>query len=474
MFRSGGLFAFAIFLCTANAARAADRNVSSAQQLRDAIENAVAGDAILVAPGVYRFDASIWTHHDGAPGRPITVRAEKLGEVRFDFHSGEGLVINNAHWTLDRLWINAACDNPQNCETGIGVKPPAHHFLLLHSRTTDWYQHVKSSRETDLEVEDAAIVGNELYNTGTRYSQVIDIVGGKRWRIIGNYVHDWNGSGNGAFGIFLKGGTSDGVIEQNLVICEKDRPSTGAMVGISLGQGGTGGQWCANGCACEDTNGIVRNNIVAHCSDAGLHALKSCGGKFYNNTVYDTLGGLQIQEDSNMAPVEIRNNVIGGRVFGGTNYVASNNLLEVDDALFAEIYANPAQGNFADGDNVARARDLGVVLPEVTADYCGTLRQGTFDFGAIEFPAGCSTWPWDAERMATFDPLDPIVPVKPLDPQEMLVPEERDQAGELRGSCACVSSARPASPVLRLSLMMMIAGLFALSLRRRSRRDAAP
>jgi MYXO-CTERM domain-containing protein len=385
---------------------AADRVVRSATEIREAFSDAAPGDTITIAPGTYSFDRSMWTGADGEPGRPITIKADATGEVRLDFSSQEAIVINHPHWVLDRLWINAACEPLSNCSAGLGVKPPAHNFLIVQSRLTNWYQHIKGSRESGAEVEDAAIVGCELYNTIARSSQPIDIVGGKRWRIIGNYVHDFGFSQNGNYGIFLKGATSDGVIEQNLVLCAKDLPPRGATLGISLGQGGTAQDACPNGsCACEDTNSVVRNNIVAHCSDAGLHALRACGGKFFNNTVYDTFGGLQIQIDSPNAPVEIRNNLMGKKIFGGTNYVESNNLLEVEDSVFQQIYAEPGSGNFGDGADVAAAQDRGMVLSDVTSDYCGSLRQGSFDFGAIEFPASCLTWPWTPARVQIDPPV---------------------------------------------------------------------
>jgi hypothetical protein len=469
MRNASALFALSLF-APAFSASAADRIVSSPEELRDAFANASAGDTITVAPGTYRITDTLWTRNDGEPGRPITVKADRLGDVRLDFESREAIVINNTYWVLADLWINGACANPNNCETAVGVKPSAHGFVLHHSRVSDWYQHIKGSRTAETEVEDVTISGCELYNAVPRRAQVIDVVGGKRWRIIGNYVHDFGGGTNGEFGIFLKGATSDGIIEQNLVLCAKDRPLAGTSVGISLGQGGSDPQYCPNqDCSCEDRNGIVRNNIVAHCTDTGLHALRACGGRFYNNTVYDTLGGLQIQEDSPLAPVEIRNNMMSQRIFGGSNYVASDNLVEVPDVVFQSVYAEPDQENFGDGADLSAVLDRAAILSEVTSDYCGRTREGSFDFGAIEFPAACVTWPWSADRLppGTGNPGTGNPPGNPGtgnpgtgNPGTSPDPgADLDGGGppeELVGSCSCDASNRSRSPLALIALAIAL------------------
>lgn len=427
-------------------ARAADVPVSTAEALRAAFERAAPGDTIRIAPGTYTLDDTLWTRAGGEEGRPITVTADRLGDVRLDLRAQEGIVVEHPYWVLERLWIHAACEPLDACEAGIGVKPGAHHFMLRGSRTTNWYQHVKGSRTRDAEVEDASIIACELYNDVARSAQVIDIVGGKRWRIIGNYVHDFGASQVGDFGIFLKGATSDGLIERNLVLCAKDRPPAGASVGISLGQGGTGSEYCPNNsCACEDTGSVVTNNIVAHCTDTGLHARRSCGGKFLHNTVYDTGAGFQIQADGAGAPVEIQNNVICKRIYGaGTNFVASNNLLEAPEPVFRAVYASPDEDNFGDGPDPTPVKDLGSARGEASTDYCGSTREAAADYGAIEFPAGCATWPWQPVGLEE-GPVDPGPDPDPVSPDPMVPDPEAMKPGPpgrrltgTTGGCTCL------------------------------------
>lgn len=371
---------------------AADLHVSSAQEIRSAFGSASAGDRIVIAPGEYSFNSSVWSGNNG----PVTVTTTEIGSAKLNFDSVEGLVFNHPDWTLEKVWVNGVCSG-ESCEAGVGVKPNALRFKMERARVSNWTQHVKAARDPNNEVEDAQILGSEFWNDALRPNGAtpLDLVGGKRWRIIGNYVHDYGGDPNGDYGIFLKGGTSDGLIEGNLVICAQDNPAGGATVGISFGGGGTGYSFCANqNCDCEDYDSVARNNIVLHCTDAGLHTKRACGSKFLNNTVYDVGAGVQIQINGAGAAVEIRNNVMSAGISGpGTLYTESNNLTRAPATTFRSAYADPDQADFRTGSDPSSLKDQGASLNEVPADYCGATRSA-HDLGAIEFPSQCETWPW--------------------------------------------------------------------------------
>ena len=199
----------------------------------------------------------------------------------------------------------------------------------------------------------------------------------------------------GDYGIFLKGATSDGVIERNLVICGRDRANFGAEVGISFGGGGTGFEFCpGQDCSCEDFDSVARNNIIINCTDSGMHTKRACGSKFYNNLVYNTGAGLQIQENGAGAPVDVQNNVMSHHLVGQNNVTQANNLFDVPFGTFAAVYADIDGADLTDGPNPSAFSNQGASLAEVTDDYCGAPRVGATDFGPIEFPAACATWPW--------------------------------------------------------------------------------
>lgn len=383
-------------------AYAADIIVTNSSELEDAFDSARAGDVVRLMPGTYSLDGSVWTSNAGTKDAPIVVTGGTLPDVRLDFESVEALVFNHPHWVLENVWVNGACSDPDDCQAGVGIKPPADGFVMRGCRLSNWTQHVKASRTPDAEVDDATLVGNEFYNDVPINGSVIDIVGGKRWQVIGNFVHDFGGDlSSGDYGIFLKGGTSDGVIARNLVICGHLRPSYGIEVGISLGGGGTGFNFCPNNdCSCEDFDSVVRNNVVLNCADVGMHTNRACGGGFYHNLVARTGGGLQIQNNGAGSPVEIRNNVIDGSIFGGDNYVASSNRT----GPLSDIYRDVDNVDLRAGSDVSDVRDRAEFVDAVEVDYCGTERPDQQrDLGPIAFPATCETFPW---KSGTLPPVD--------------------------------------------------------------------
>lgn len=385
-------------------AAAAVVNVSSAQGIRDAIAAAQPGTVIQVAPGTYAFTAALRTAAAGTQANPITLRASSTGPVRLDFsNTEEGIVLGHADWVLEHVWVNGACAG--GCgggAAGVHVKAEANRVIVRQSRITNWGEDIKSDRSDAAEPTDCAIIGNEIYNDDPSIASGgtgIDIVGGKRWLISGNYVHDF-ARNETHYGIFVKGGASDAIIERNLVIGAKTLPAgTGAAIGISFGGGGTGAQFCApsnvggGGCACETFKGIARNNIVLKTTDAGLHTKRACGSVFVHNTVYDTGLGLQNQMAGAGAAVELRNSILSKGVVGGA-VTQSGSLLDVSAADFKKLYADPDAVSFGAGSDPTALRDK-PAFAGITDDYFGAPRQGTTaDLGAIEFPSTGSVWPW--------------------------------------------------------------------------------
>lgn len=169
-------------------------------------------------------------------------------------------------------------------------------------------------------------------------------------------------------------------------------------------------QFCApdnrgtGGCKCEDTGGIARNNIIIRCNDAGFHTNSACGSKIFNNLIYATSPGLQIQSmQAGVTPIELRNNVISDSVpTNATQITASNNLVNQSDTLINGYYTDVGHVNLTAGAN-SQTLSGAQVLAEVTDDYCGTPRGTTPYRGPIEFPARCATWPWLGNAMAAMD-----------------------------------------------------------------------
>ncbi len=400
-------------------AQSAEIIASTPGEVISALGQASAGDIIRVAPGVYEFSDPIHLDSAGLPGEPIQLIGDgRIGDVEFRINGSLGLSIAGQDYVVEGIWLR--CQGSQcTSARGISLWGSARRIAIRGCRTTDFLQHIKgwiTSGTLDAP-EDITIAGNESYNTVTfnGSSNVLNLDGGARWRVVGNYVHDYGNAGIN-YGIFLKGATTQSIIERNLVAGSYDRAAgSGAVVGISFGGGRMGTQWCAagnqgaGGCICEDYDGIARNNIVINTSDTALHVNSACGSKFLNNIVYNAPTMLQIQSFEGEGDIEVRNNVLDGGLPNHNNVVTSDNFT---NANFAALYNN------ADGLDFSAGGDAGTLatsapLPGVVADYCGVTRSSTPSRGAIEIPAACDV----AGRLPLGGVVgsDPVAPNPPTD-----------------------------------------------------------
>ena len=380
-----------VFLLSLSA-QAVEINVSTADEVLNALGQANPGDIIRVAPGVYDFFEAIHLDSAGTPTQPIQLIGDgDVGDVEFRINGPLGFSIAGQDYVVAGIWLR--CQS--QCKRGFIIWGSARRVTIRGCRTTDFLQHFKGwiTNDTLDAAEDITIAGNEAYNTANYNgsSNVINLDGGARWRVVGNYVHDYGNAGTN-YGIYLKGATTESVMERNLVAGNYDRaPGSGATVGISFGGGRMGTKWCAadntgsGGCICEDYDGIARNNIVINTSDAALHVNSACGSKFLNNIVYNSATMLQIQSFEGVGDIEVRNNVLDGGLPSLNNVVASGNITNAD---FAALYNNADALDLSAGVG-AGALAASAPLPGVVADYCGVTRSNTPSRGAIEMPAAC-------------------------------------------------------------------------------------
>ncbi|HEX6903646.1 MAG TPA: right-handed parallel beta-helix repeat-containing protein [Thermoanaerobaculia bacterium] len=394
--------ALGLACCFAARAGAAVVPVANASQLVAAVNAAAPGDVITLAPGTYNLQQNLYCDNPGTAGQPIVVRAGALGQALIRFDAIEGFKVSAPYWTFENLDVQGVCAAHSNCEHAFHVVGQADFTRIRNSRLRDYNAAIKGNGEGSPFVfpDDVLIEGNEIANSSIRQTSnpvtPIDVVGGRRWVVRGNYIHDHaKGQGDGiSYAAFLKGNSRDGLFERNLVICEKDHAG-GVRLGLSFGGGGS---WpesvCEDGvCTPEHRNGVMRNNIIENCSqDVGIYLNKAQNTKVYNNTLYNTTG---IDVRFTASTADLRNNILSGAIRnrdGGTSTKASNRE-GVTLAQFALWFLNPAGAVFTllDGSQIV---DLGQYLPEVPDDYCGNLRDdGALDLGAVEFDgaATCDT-----------------------------------------------------------------------------------
>ena len=286
----------------------------------------------------------------------------------------------------------------------------------------------------------------------------MDIVGGDRWVVRQNFIADF-GSNKVTYGAFMKGGSTNGIFERNLVVCEW-KTKGGPRVGLSFGGGGTmPGKIYRTPEGDEEGGGIMRNNIIANCPNAeGIYLNKAGRSKIYNNTIYNAYG-IQARFPPS-SPSEIRNNIISGAITerNEAHLFAENNLatgygigdyipgaverltLRISNydakypslvstanvkwaqrqivglggwlgegplgrgiSSFRDWFVSPRLLDF-DPVSIDRIARRGEALTEVTDDFCGQRRgKAVVDLGAIEYSAGrCGASKWAESILARF------------------------------------------------------------------------
>jgi parallel beta-helix repeat protein len=402
----------AAFACPASVS-AGTVNVATADQLRNAVAAAGPGDTIVMAPGVYVLASPLTLENDGMPPSPIVLRSAQALQAIVRSTTVEAMRITGSDWHIEGLRFEGACATDDQCEHALHILSGADRFALRDSVLRDFNAPIKGNGEPlgaggsyvfadDVLIERNTLGASRARNTANPVT-FIDVVGGQRWHIRDNLIHDFRKAlGNQiSYGAFLKGNGSDGVFERNLVMCERDF-SGGVRIGLSFGGGGTGAQFCEGGsCATEHRRGVMRNNIIVNCSDVGIYLNLAQDTLIDHNTLYDTYG-IDVRFATSSAT--LRNNLLttqpgdaaAGAIRsrnGGVIVGTAGNLVQQPIAAVAGWFRDPARGDFAlvNGSVIV---DQGVVVAGVTDDFCGDDRQdGAADIGAIEYDgqADCAT-----------------------------------------------------------------------------------
>lgn len=394
--RTGAALSVALAFIGEAAARGDMVPVADAAALRAAIEGAASGDEIVLADGTYDVVGNLSCTAAGSAAAPIGVRAAVPGSARIRFDAIEGFRVLAPHWRFEGLVIEGACALDDACEHAFHLAGDADSTVIRGNVIRDFNAQIKSNGSGGAFPDDVLVEGNELYDTDARDTAnpvtKIDVVGGRRWVVRGNTIHDYQkGQGDGvSYAAFLKGNSRDGLFERNLVVCEGDT-SGGTRIGLSLGGGGTGAAFCEEqDCTTEHQNGTLRNNVIIRCPDVGIYLNRAAGTSVEHNTLYDT-SGIDVRFATSSAV--LRNNLLSGRIRdrdGGTS-TSDGDLARVSLASFAAWFLDPGRADFTlvDGSFVV---DQGVASSSQT-DFCATPRaDGAPDVGAVEYGLGhCDT-----------------------------------------------------------------------------------
>ena len=399
-----------VALAWSSSVEAAPVQVSNPTELRNAIAAAKAGDEIILAAGTYTISgANIACSVNGTQAAPIIVRSATPLAAKLEMSTVEGFLVSGAHWRFEGLDIKGTCANDANCEHAFHVVGGAEDFVLRNNRIVDFNAQLKVNALTGATPKiphRGLIEGNELFDSKARNVATgvpvtkLNIDTGDDWIVRGNYIHDFHRTSGGVtYGAFMKSGGKNGLFERNLVLCSKDVQSGTVQLGLSFGGGGTGAAFCAPAfdpgvpCSVEHDNGMMRNNIIASCNDAGIYINRGKNTKLLHNTLVTELG---IDFRYSTTTGEAHGNVLLRTIRNrdAATHTAGTNLLNVSQATFEQMYMAPLAGDFRKKGDLSALLGKAPMNANVPDDYCIRARSGTWDLGALQHSLGdCTTFP---------------------------------------------------------------------------------
>jgi hypothetical protein len=386
-------------------------NVTTAAELTTALANAKAGDEIVLAAGTYAL-GNVNCVANGTAAAPIVVRSATALAARIDMTGLEGFKVSGAHWHFEGLDVHGVCTNDADCEHAFHVFGGATGFVMRGNRVVDFNAQLKVNATINgvgnaVIPHQGLVEYNELYDTHARNTDApvtkLNIDTGDDWVVRGNVVRDFHrASGGVTYGVFLKSGGHRGLVERNLVICSKDVTSATSTIGLSFGGGGTAKEFCAPAfdatvdCAVEHEDGVMRNNVIAKCSDVGIYVNRGKNSRILFNTLVAT-SGIDFRFDTSSG--EARGNVHAGVIQNRNAATAtfSDNLVRTQNE-FDAMYVAPLVGDLrlkAGGDLTALTGKVAAAVNGITDDYCARARGAApLDLGALESSLGdCTTVP---------------------------------------------------------------------------------
>ncbi len=348
-----------------------DISAGNTAEIRSAMKSARAGDTILIPPGEYDMGDGLATGASGTRDKPITLRTsgEKgYAKLKITGKSDVGFRILSKFWILQGLDIEG---NPKTTLDlmQIDATRGGSDLRMVDCKISRCREFLfKASRSSAAGADNVVLEHCEWFEAA---QTAIDVVGGDNWIVRGNYVHDYGTDNAVHYGIFLKGGGKNGLIEGNIV----DGKGGTATVGISFGGGLTGRQWLplveGGKAAPEHDGGVCRNNIVVNTGDCAYHSNNATNCQFLNNLAYNCGAGFQRQGSYAPDPV-LKNNVLSGRIRGAGE--SKDNLTAVEKTWFVaperyDFRLTPA--------GKAALVDKGEIAKECPADFFERLRPSS-------------------------------------------------------------------------------------------------
>ncbi|MFL6709177.1 MAG: right-handed parallel beta-helix repeat-containing protein [Massilia sp.] len=373
--------------------------VASVAELATVVERAVPGELITLLPGHYRLGGGIGLARSGLPGQPIVLRARAPESVVIEVDTVQAFVVSGSDWLVENLTLRGICSDRASCDHAFHVVGGGTRFTALNNHISDFNAHFKINGEAGRFPDQGRIEGNTLDNSAARATEstvaAIDLVGANGWVIRRNLIRDIvKADGDRvSYGGYAKGAGSHNLFEQNVVLCESNlHDLPGARVGLSLGGGGSGREFCRDQrCIMEQEESTLRENLVAGCSDAGIYLNSAARSTIVNNTLLDT-AGIDVRFAASTARLD--GNLVDGAIRSrndGVIYLGEN-MSTPTAALFLawhpvrRLFADPTALALEWANSPPRRETPGV---EGAVDLCGVRRPASAALGAFEQWQAC-------------------------------------------------------------------------------------
>jgi len=379
--------------------------VSDAKSLLNALKKVQPGETILVADGEYLLQGKrfMTSSEIASESHPIILRAEHPGQAKLLLSSTEGIFLNHPYWTITGFRFIGKCSNSA-CEHAIHIVGDANHTTVSNNEFIDFNAALKINGSKDQYPDNGTINNNHFHFTQPRNTRSsvtpVNLDHANNWVITHNIIRDFVKTGGNriSYGAFIKGGAINGIIENNLVICNTSQnQNTTSQVGLSIGGGGMNNR--RDYAPYEAKNIIIRNNIISNCNDVGIYINKGQESLINNNTLFNTSGiDIRFQESSafivnNLLSGKLRERDNGQLLVDSGNIVYGRSFFHNYDEL-NNVFLSPETGNFAISNNSVDIHKNAVSYPtqdkQNITDFCGQpLKGGETFIGAFSDKKGC-------------------------------------------------------------------------------------
>lgn len=362
------------------------RVLSNVQELDAAVTNASPGQVLELAPGSYALSQTLTTGRAGQLAQPIVVRAAKPGTVEILVTALQGIVVNQPYWVFENIDWRGTCVQHDNCEHAYHVVGRARSTVILNNRMRDFNSPIKINGEGGNWPDDGLLQFTTLTNTAVRRTELpvsmVDSVGASGWQFADNLIERTAKDGGNlvSYAFCVKGGGQRVRIERNLVLCTPEQVSQpGLRVGISLGCGATGKEFCRDGrCDVELSDSLVANNVVAHCNDFGIDLHRARNALVAHNTLINT-AGIDARQPTTQA-------VAVGNLLEGRLRARDGSRLDARDNAVANPLDSLLKAPAALDLRWHESSDQTRTTPETERDFCGQRRPAISPPGATLQP----------------------------------------------------------------------------------------